>query len=275
MRSRKGGGDAPGRSEGGLEDDAVRDPQALPQEQGSTGPGREGHKSQLTKDSVKMNGLKHGLRADHVDPPRREPRGVRTSSGTAWFPKRLAADHPHLGARPWSEPCAPWPTGSSCPLLRPLREGPALRGRRRRGARARDESRRRGRRWPARPPAPRPPVGPGPDSAPTPEGPLIASSASGGALSAAAVESGWTSRGDHHDRLLNLLGHPAGSAPTDLEAARASLVLLRAHDAVAPAPSELAGAAAALRALGRRSVGGASRQEQTKYWGAGGVPQST
>ena len=84
-----------------------------------------------------------------------------------------------------------------------------------------------------------------------------------GAL-AEAVESGWTSRGDHHDRLLNLLGHPAGSAPEDLEAARASLTLLRAHDAAAVA-SELAGARAMLRALcaGRSAE---LRQEQTKYW---------
>ena len=57
---------------------------------------------------------------------------------------------------------------------------------------------------------------------------------------AAAVDGGWTSRQGHHDRLLNLLGHKAASAPADLEAARASTALLNGPD---PA------AAAALRSL--------------------------
>ena len=57
---------------------------------------------------------------------------------------------------------------------------------------------------------------------------------------AAAVEGGWTSRTDHHDRLMNLLGHKAASAPADLEAARASTALL-----AGPAPA----AAAVLRSL--------------------------
>ena len=80
-----------------------------------------------------------------------------------------------------------------------------------------------------------------------------------------AVESGWTSRVEHHDRLLNLLGHKAGSEPAGVEppalagtarvvgvprpagappwdeaaigAARASFILLLAHDrAGGPAP---------------------------------------
>ena len=57
---------------------------------------------------------------------------------------------------------------------------------------------------------------------------------------AQAVESGWTSRADHHDRLMNLLGHKAASAPADLEAARASTALL-----AGPAPA----AATLLRSL--------------------------
>ncbi len=57
---------------------------------------------------------------------------------------------------------------------------------------------------------------------------------------AQAVEGGWTSRTDHHDRLLNLLGHKAASAPADLEAARASTALL-----AGPAPA----AATVLRSL--------------------------
>ena len=40
---------------------------------------------------------------------------------------------------------------------------------------------------------------------------------------AASDPAGWNSRTDHHDRLLNLLGHPTGSDPKDLEIARTSL----------------------------------------------------
>ena len=65
---------------------------------------------------------------------------------------------------------------------------------------------------------------------------------------------GWHSRPDHHDRLLNLLGHPAGSDPQDLEVARTSRDLLAGAD---PA------AAAALRAFcagqDRRAPPGAGR----------------
>ena len=92
------------------------------------------------------------------------------------------------------------------------------------------------------------------------------------------MESGWTSREDHHDRLLNLLGHKAGSEPAGIEppalagtarvvgvprpagapawdeaavaVARASFILLLAHDrAGGPAPksSEVAAARSRLR----------------------------
>ena len=73
---------------------------------------------------------------------------------------------------------------------------------------------------------------------------------------AGAVESGWTSRADHHDRLLNLLGHKAGSEPAGLEPAAASLALLSGPD---PA------AAATLRALcaGRLAE---LREERAQYW---------
>jgi hypothetical protein len=56
-----------------------------------------------------------------------------------------------------------------------------------------------------------------------------------GLAAASAVDSGWTSRKDHHDRLLALLGHKAGSEPQDLEIARTSLALLAAHDPAAAA----------------------------------------
>ncbi len=76
---------------------------------------------------------------------------------------------------------------------------------------------------------------------------------------ARAVESGWTSRPDHHDRLLNLLGHPSGSDPKDLEAARASLALLRGDG------PEAAGAAAVIRGLcAERSA--ELRRERSAYW---------
>ena len=50
-----------------------------------------------------------------------------------------------------------------------------------------------------------------------------------------AAEGGWTSRKDHHDRLLALLGHKAGSEPQDLEIGRTSLALLNAADPAAAA----------------------------------------
>ena len=55
-------------------------------------------------------------------------------------------------------------------------------------------------------------------------------------LAAAAVPGGWHSREDHHDRLLSLLGHPAGSDPEGLEVARTSLRLLSGDD-----PADAAG----------------------------------
>ena len=71
-----------------------------------------------------------------------------------------------------------------------------------------------------------------------------------------AAESGWTSRSDHHDRLLGLLGHPAGSDPQGLEVARTSLALLAAAD-----PD----AAATLRAF---CLGQAAeiRRERSGFW---------
>ena len=88
-----------------------------------------------------------------------------------------------------------------------------------------------------------------------------------GLARAAADPAGWTSRQDHHDRLLGLLGHPAGSDPQGLEAARASLTLLRANGAGAgaPVPSEVAGAAAAVRAVcAERSA--ELRRERSGFW---------
>ena len=76
---------------------------------------------------------------------------------------------------------------------------------------------------------------------------------------AEAAGSGWTSRQDHHDRLLNLLGHPAGSDPKDPEAARASLTLLRGDG------PDSAGAAAVIRGLcAERSA--ELRRERSAYW---------
>ena len=71
-----------------------------------------------------------------------------------------------------------------------------------------------------------------------------------------AVETGWTSRADHHERLLNLLGHVAGPVADATEAGRASLALLRGPD---PA------AAAAVRAVcaGRLAE---LREERSRYW---------
>ena len=52
---------------------------------------------------------------------------------------------------------------------------------------------------------------------------------------AGAADEGWTSRSDHHDRLLALLGHPAGSDPKGLAVARTSLGLLADPDPSAAA----------------------------------------
>jgi hypothetical protein len=52
---------------------------------------------------------------------------------------------------------------------------------------------------------------------------------------AVAEPAGWNSRADHHDRLLNLLGHRAGSEPQGLEVVGASLALLAGHDPQAAA----------------------------------------
>ena len=73
---------------------------------------------------------------------------------------------------------------------------------------------------------------------------------------AAARPGGWHSRPEHHDRLLALLGHPAGSDPQGLEVARASLALLGGDD---PA------AAAGLRAfcLDRAAE---LRRERSAFW---------
>ena len=106
-----------------------------------------------------------------------------------------------------------------------------------------------------------------------------------------AAESGWTSREDHHDRLLNLLGHKAGSEPAGVEppalagtarvvgvprpagapawdeaareVARASFALLLARDRAggpAPKPSEVAAARSRLRGFcAPRGCGGVPR----------------
>jgi hypothetical protein len=68
---------------------------------------------------------------------------------------------------------------------------------------------------------------------------------------AAAEPGGWTSRTEHHDRLLNLLGHPSGSDPKDkdLEVARASTALLGGHD---PGAAAAVGAVCAARAAEMR-----------------------
>ncbi len=79
---------------------------------------------------------------------------------------------------------------------------------------------------------------------------------------ARAVEAGWTSRADHHDRLLNLLGHPAGSDPKGLDAARASLALLLADGPDAPGAIE---AAATIRGLCAEQAA-ELRRERSAYW---------
>ncbi len=81
-----------------------------------------------------------------------------------------------------------------------------------------------------------------------------------GLAEAVAEPSGWTSRADHHDRLLNLLGHTAGSAPEGLEAARASLALLAADD-----PAATAEAAATLRATCAERIA-ELRRERSGFW---------
>ena len=85
---------------------------------------------------------------------------------------------------------------------------------------------------------------------------------------AVAAGSGWTSRQDHHDRLVNLLGHVAGREPADLGAARASLVLLRADGAIAEGPAPGASEVAEARAtLGALCAGRAEefRRERSQY----------
>src|SRR5579871_929306 len=66
---------------------------------------------------------------------------------------------------------------------------------------------------------------------------------------AQAVESGWTSKEEHHDRLLNLLGHVSGQEPLDMAIGRASALLLRSGERGigAPDPAALQAAKVTLR----------------------------
>src|SRR5579871_3914197 len=57
---------------------------------------------------------------------------------------------------------------------------------------------------------------------------------------AQAVESGWTSKEEHHDRLLNLLGHVSGQEPLDMAVSRASSLLLRSGERGVKAPDPAA-----------------------------------
>ena len=79
-------------------------------------------------------------------------------------------------------------------------------------------------------------------------------------MARAAEPAGWTSRQDHHDRLLCLLGHPVGSAPPGLEIARTSLALLAAAD-----PAATAEAATELRAFCIERVA-ELRRERSVFW---------
>ncbi len=84
---------------------------------------------------------------------------------------------------------------------------------------------------------------------------------------AEAVESGWTSKQAHHDRLLNLLGHVAGSEPLDLTAGRASATLLRSGErcAGAPDPAAVQAAKVALRRVCGEKLG-EYRAERSRAW---------
>src|SRR5579871_2125514 len=66
---------------------------------------------------------------------------------------------------------------------------------------------------------------------------------------AAAVESGWTSKEEHHDRLLNLLGYVSGREPLDMAVSRASALMLRSGErgVGAPDPAALQAARITLR----------------------------
>jgi len=80
-------------------------------------------------------------------------------------------------------------------------------------------------------------------------------------LAEAAGPGGWTSRADHHDRLLALLGHPAGSEPKDLEVGRISLALLAAPR---PGPAVEAPAAALRGFCTERAA--ELRRERAGFW---------
>src|SRR5579871_3671094 len=66
---------------------------------------------------------------------------------------------------------------------------------------------------------------------------------------AQAVESGWTSKEEHHDRLLNLLGYVSGREPLDMAVSRASALMLRSGErgVGAPDPAALQAARITLR----------------------------
>src|SRR5579871_1642412 len=66
---------------------------------------------------------------------------------------------------------------------------------------------------------------------------------------AQAVESGWTSKEEHHDRLLNLLGYVSGREPLDMAVSRASALMLRSGErgVGAPDPAALQAAKVTLR----------------------------
>ena len=84
---------------------------------------------------------------------------------------------------------------------------------------------------------------------------------------ARAVESGWTSQEEHHDRLLNLLGYVAGSEPLGLTAARASSLLLRSGERCvgAPDPAALSAARTALRRVCAERLE-EYRRERSRAW---------
>src|SRR5579871_3600224 len=72
-----------------------------------------------------------------------------------------------------------------------------------------------------------------------------------------AIESGWTSKEEHHDRLLNLLGHVSGREPLDMAVSRASALLLRSGErgVGAPDPAALQAAKVTLRRVCSEKLG--------------------
>src|SRR5579871_5721163 len=84
---------------------------------------------------------------------------------------------------------------------------------------------------------------------------------------AQAVESGWTSKEEHHDRLLNLLGYVSGREPLDMAVSRASALMLRSGErgVKAPDPAALQAARITLRRVCAEKLE-EYRKERARAW---------